>query len=54
MNKTNDLRRRSLNLPLAKTGSSNSMKKLRRDNELLLKRLRQLQAGPFGIWNWFR
>ncbi|WP_036577301.1 hypothetical protein [Oceanobacillus picturae] len=54
MKKTNDLRRKSLNLPLAETGSSNALKKLRRDNHLLLKRLRQLKAGPFGIWNLFR
>ena len=53
MEKRVDLPRRSLNLPLADPGHSNGHKKLKRDNEILLKRLRQLQYGPFGIWTWF-
>ncbi|WP_170133024.1 hypothetical protein [Saliterribacillus persicus] len=46
--------RKSLNLPLAKTGESHGVKRLRRENELLLQRLKQIQAGPFGIYEWFR
>jgi hypothetical protein len=50
----NDVERRSLNLPLADAGLSNSHKMLKRDNELLLRRLRQIQAGPFGICTWIK
>ncbi|GER74615.1 hypothetical protein [Weizmannia acidilactici] len=50
----NEKERRSLNLPLADAGLSNSSKRLRRNNELLLKQLRQIQTGPFGICTWFR
>lgn len=54
MTESNQIKRRSLNLPLAKPGYSNGHKRLIRDNEFLLNRLRQLQAGPFGIYTWFK
>ncbi|MGG3772946.1 hypothetical protein [Heyndrickxia faecalis] len=50
----NEKKRRSLNLPLANPGLSNASKRLRRNNKLLLQRLRQIQAGPFGICTWFK
>ncbi|WP_180994140.1 hypothetical protein [Bacillus sp. Marseille-P3661] len=49
----NELKKRSPNLPLANPGYSNGHRKLRRNNELLLRRLDQIQSGPFGIWSWF-
>ncbi|MGG3691802.1 hypothetical protein [Heyndrickxia ginsengihumi] len=47
-------KRRSLNLPLADPGLSNGSKRLRRNNELLLKQLRLMQSGPFGLCTWFK
>ncbi|WP_179106466.1 hypothetical protein [Terribacillus halophilus] len=53
INKVNT-KRKSLNLPLAKTCESNGVKRLRKENALLLKRIRELQSGPFGIHSWFK
>lgn len=48
------MRRKALNLPLANAGESEAIKKLKRDNELLIRDLRRMQAGPFKVWNWFK
>lgn len=48
------LPRRSLNLRLPVIGESNQVRKLRQDNEKLIRRLQQLQNGPFGLFEILR
>jgi len=48
MNKKHELKIAILNIPLANPGRSNQSKKLRRENELLLKKLRSNRdSGTF-------
>ncbi|MGG3691795.1 hypothetical protein [Heyndrickxia ginsengihumi] len=48
------LPRRSLNLRLPVIRESNHGRKLRQDNEKLIRRLHQLQSGPFGLYEVLR
>ncbi|WP_176470238.1 hypothetical protein [Terribacillus saccharophilus] len=55
MNKNeHEKQRKSANLKLADPGKSNTYKRIRKDNEQLINRLRILHEGPFGIWRRLR
>lgn len=53
-NNDQDKPRKSANLKLADPGKSNTYKRLKRENEMLISHLRFLHDGPFGMWKWFR